>query len=102
MSKYVKLEDVLNALGEIKSLPVASSIYIKTVNNINALPTIDDGWVRVGDGFPKTVGYYLTWTAGFSRPLELYFDGHFMTTDRSSVGITHWQPLPSPPTLNDK
>lgn len=60
-----------------------------------------DRWVPVSDRLPEESFYYHTWVKGFSRPVELYFDiqdRHFRTTDRSIIHITHWQPLPPPPT----
>lgn len=55
-------------------------------------------WISVGDRLPDREGYYLTWVNGFSRPLELYWNGNcFATTDRSCIGITHYHHLPNPP-----
>jgi len=63
----------------------------------------ENEWTSVEDRLPEASSYYLTWQNGFSRPVELYWgldDPCFRTIDRHKINVTHWRPLPSPPTIS--
>ena len=57
-----------------------------------------DKWISVKDGLPQSDGRYLAYGSAFGRCMMgiLYYDTrlkHF-----SDGEVTHWQPLPAPPT----
>lgn len=57
-------------------------------------------WVRVEDGLPLWVGDYLCMLAGTREMAVLFFDTHpvaWEDSDGVEYAVTHWRPLPWPP-----
>ncbi|OOF81814.1 DUF551 domain-containing protein [Rodentibacter caecimuris] len=56
-------------------------------------------WISVNDELPTEQGYYLGYCSYWRNPYEiLEYDEDLGDFTECSMEITHWQPLPAPPT----
>lgn len=58
-------------------------------------------WIPVTERLPGEYEHVLGWNRGWCRPAEVWRNtgGEWRGGDYESVGrITHWMPLPAPPT----
>ncbi|OKP29776.1 DUF551 domain-containing protein [Serratia fonticola] len=56
-------------------------------------PELPDGWIPCAERMPEVEEeYYLAYSGGITD-IAFFFDGHFV-----DPYITHWMPLPAPPT----
>lgn len=88
-------------------------IVAKDVDDyLSTLPaeTEDGGWVRVEDRNPINGQRVIGWSEDYERSeLVVWHDGDFAIPNADgnleysefSDSVTHWQPLPSPPTTNN-
>ncbi|HFV9295538.1 TPA: DUF551 domain-containing protein [Serratia fonticola] len=68
-----------------------------------AAKTAGDGWIPCSERMPEIDEDVLTYTSNWGEYRVLAWDGgdHFCDSECFSTrakGITHWQPLPPPPT----
>jgi hypothetical protein len=68
-------------------------------------PGGSDGWISVGDGLPEELIEVIVFTQNKHQSdihtrvtIGSYFQNQWLGTDAEPMyGVTHWQPLPSPP-----
>ena len=66
-----------------------------------------EGWIPVGERLPKEYECVLVYRVGmpdFVGPIIAFHnaDGWFVDVMRDPLTVTHWMPLPAPPSLGDK
>ena len=58
-----------------------------------------NGWVKVEDGLPEKNGYYIAFAVNpYKEPGLFHFNLTTGWQNRGFYMITHWMPLPAPPT----
>lgn len=55
-------------------------------------------WINVKDRLPDKTGEYLTWNGIFFYCEQFIVSGQYWESQIESTHVTHWQPLPEPPT----
>ena len=55
-------------------------------------------WISVDDGLPDREGKYLTYTAKGTVEISNFYTCWLGTKSQFDYWITHWMPLPKPPT----
>ena len=79
--------------------------YCTTLSNYKSQPStpVQDGWVKIEDGLPSKAGKYIVYGRYAADCPMNVFQSNFYKKDKSfrtdikTKGVTHWQPLPSPP-----
>ncbi len=100
--KYVKLEDVLNYIDGYYEAVASLPQYVKDdmINGLNNLPTKEDDWVSVDEGLPDDHVLILCFDGKQIQTAKYWADTnqYFSLALDGFMKVTHWQPLPSPPT----
>lgn len=106
-----KFPDALNE-DDLDRLTQAKTILWKNAssnpNEILQPPSqpstpVQDGWVKIEDGLPSKAGKYIVYGRYAADCPMNVFQSNFYKKDKSfrtdikTKGVTHWQPLPSPP-----
>ncbi|MFV8856918.1 DUF551 domain-containing protein [Serratia fonticola] len=82
--------ELITKSGDVKNNGTVATLYAAPVLNSPAIP---DGWIPCTERMPEIEEqYYLTFAGGIIE-VGYFFDGYF-----ADQHITHWMPLPAPPT----
>lgn len=98
---------VIDTIDEYYTATASLPQYVKDdiINTINALPTVNDGWISVSEKLPETDGIYLVWGSTFAdTPQKVLRCNYYKKVFKADSGmgvktknVPHWMLLPTPP-----